>query len=121
MHNFLLKFQKVNCYFKVLSLNICQQASMNNFFFLIKSIETCRILGNMILDHHIFAVKEKMQKKFPSIAERVIIIALDSVDYNESRAEQILSNVLREEASPKVKIADAIESRRPSYVEPKKP
>ncbi|XP_053624925.1 uncharacterized protein LOC128683375 isoform X6 [Plodia interpunctella] len=47
-------------------------------------------------------LKQKIQKKYSSIADRVISIALESVDYNEERAEQILSAVMQEEDAPKV-------------------
>lgn len=54
------------------------------------------------------SVKKALKKKYNNIAERVVSIALESVDYNEERAEQILSAVLLEgeknktaKASPK--------------------
>ncbi|XP_059055375.1 uncharacterized protein LOC131849341 isoform X2 [Achroia grisella] len=66
-------------------------------------------------------LKQKLLKKYDSIAERVISIALDSVDYNEERAEQILSAVLQEEEAPKVsKMVEVKDSRRPSQVDIKK-
>lgn len=63
-------------------------------------------------------MKEQLQKKYSNIAERVITIALESVDYNEERAEQILTAVVQEEAAPKVKV-EVKETRRP-ITEPKK-
>ncbi|XP_045542006.1 uncharacterized protein LOC106717087 isoform X1 [Papilio machaon] len=47
-------------------------------------------------------LKQKLQKKFNTVAERVISIALESVDFNEERAEQILTAVVQEEDAPKV-------------------
>lgn len=50
----------------------------------------------------------------------MISIALESVDYNEERAEQILNAVLQEEATPKVVNLEVKETRRSSTVEAKK-
>ncbi|XP_032526950.2 uncharacterized protein LOC116777493 isoform X2 [Danaus plexippus] len=48
-------------------------------------------------------LKEKLQKKYYNkVAEKVVTIALESVDYNEERAEQILAAVVQEEETPKV-------------------
>ncbi|GLV33923.1 uncharacterized protein CBL_11193 [Carabus blaptoides fortunei] len=47
------------------------------------------------------AVKTTLQNKYKDIPERVIVIALESVDYNESRACQILDIMMQEENSPK--------------------
>ncbi|XP_052751445.1 uncharacterized protein LOC113522320 isoform X2 [Galleria mellonella] len=66
-------------------------------------------------------LKQKLQKKYEGVAERVISIALESVDYNEERAEQILSAVLQEEEVPKVtKVVEVKDSRRPCSVDAKK-
>ncbi|XP_073957258.1 uncharacterized protein isoform X4 [Choristoneura fumiferana] len=62
-------------------------------------------------------LKQKLQKKYSSVAERVISIALDSVDFNEERAEQILSAVLPDEP-PKAKV-EVTETRRPRSPEVK--
>lgn len=63
-------------------------------------------------------MKQKLQKKYNIIAEQVISIALESVDFNEERAEQILSAVVQEENMPKVaKAVEVKETRRPSPVE----
>lgn len=35
------------------------------------------------------------------MAERVVVLALESVEYNEERAEKILNAVLTEESTPK--------------------
>ncbi|CAB3226432.1 unnamed protein product [Arctia plantaginis] len=64
-------------------------------------------------------LKEKLQEKYTSIAERVITIALESVDFNEERAEQFLNAVLQEEAAPKVTKVEVKEIRR-CHTEPKK-
>ncbi|XP_075991101.1 uncharacterized protein LOC142986470 isoform X2 [Anticarsia gemmatalis] len=65
------------------------------------------------------ALKEKLQAKYSNIAERVITIALESVEFNEERAEQILNAVLQEEAAPKVVKVELKETRQPAP-EPKK-
>ncbi|XP_050684091.1 uncharacterized protein LOC126978994 isoform X2 [Leptidea sinapis] len=59
-------------------------------------------------------LKSKLIKKFDMIAEKVIIMALDSVDYNDERAEQILKAVVQENNLPKNTITfDHKDSRRP--------
>ncbi|XP_026736141.1 uncharacterized protein LOC113499797 isoform X2 [Trichoplusia ni] len=65
-------------------------------------------------------LKEKLQSKYSGIAERVISIALESVEYNEERAEQILNAVLQEEAAPKVAKVEVKETRRESTVDVKR-
>ncbi|CAH0577807.1 unnamed protein product [Chrysodeixis includens] len=65
-------------------------------------------------------LKEKLQTKYTGIAERVISIALESVDYNEERAEQILNAVLQEEAAPKVAKVEVKETRRESAADVKR-
>ncbi|CAK1554689.1 unnamed protein product [Leptosia nina] len=65
-------------------------------------------------------IKESFQKKYSSIAERVVSIALESVDYNEERAEQILDAVLQEDQAPKVsKPIDVKEIKRSDQTESK--
>lgn len=59
-------------------------------------------------------LKEKLQKKYSTIAERVISIALESVDFNEERAAQMLNAVLQEEAIPKITNVEVKEARRPN-------
>ncbi|CAK1554688.1 unnamed protein product [Leptosia nina] len=67
-------------------------------------------------------IKESFQKKYSSIAERVVSIALESVDYNEERAEQILDAVLQEDQAPKVsKPIDVKEIKRSDQTESKRP
>lgn len=59
-----------------------------------------------------------MQKKFNTVAERVISIALESVDFNEERAEQILNAVVQEEDAPKVnKNIEIKETHRPGPID----
>ncbi|CAH0703172.1 unnamed protein product [Spodoptera exigua] len=65
-------------------------------------------------------LKEKLQKKYTGIAERVIALALESVDYHEERAEQILNAVLQDEAAPKAVKVEIKETLRPATAEPKK-
>ncbi|XP_047524971.1 uncharacterized protein LOC125062835 isoform X3 [Pieris napi] len=68
-------------------------------------------------------IKENFQKKYSSIAERVVSIALESVDYNEERAEQILNAVIQEDAqAPKsVTVTQAKETKRTETPETKLP
>ncbi|XP_063372912.1 uncharacterized protein LOC134660954 [Cydia amplana] len=61
-------------------------------------------------------LKKKLQKKYSAVAERVISIALESVDYHEERAEQILAAVLTEE--PKIK-TEPMTPKRPRTPEVK--
>jgi hypothetical protein len=44
-----------------------------------------------------FSVKARLQEKYPDIPERVIIIALESVDFDAERASQILNIMVQEE------------------------
>lgn len=65
-------------------------------------------------------VKRKLQNKYSRVAERVVSIALESVDFNEERAEQILAAVEQEEESPKLVAATELKDmRRPDSVEVK--
>ncbi|KAJ8736790.1 hypothetical protein PYW07_000061 [Mythimna separata] len=66
------------------------------------------------------ALKEKLQKKYSDIAERVITLALESVDFNEDRAEKMLIGVQKEESAPKAVKVVVKETQRPSTAEPKK-
>ncbi|KAL4717730.1 hypothetical protein ACJJTC_000879 [Scirpophaga incertulas] len=65
-------------------------------------------------------LKQKLQKKYTSLAERVVGLALESVNFDEERADQILSAVVQEEETPKTKLAEVKEVKRPSVVEQKK-
>lgn len=44
-------------------------------------------------------MKQKLEQKFKSIEERIIVMALESVNYSEDRAHQILTIVQEEEES----------------------
>lgn len=46
-------------------------------------------------------MKIRLQEVHPDIEERVVSIALDSVDYNEDKADQIL-NLMKDE-KPKIR------------------
>ncbi|KAJ0183957.1 hypothetical protein K1T71_000380 [Dendrolimus kikuchii] len=63
-------------------------------------------------------LRENLQKKYGTIAERIIAIALESVDYNEERAEQILNAVQLEEEAPKVSKITEVKTMRRSTIEP---
>ncbi|KAJ2954095.1 hypothetical protein O0L34_g2312 [Tuta absoluta] len=64
-------------------------------------------------------LKNKLQKKYSSVAERVVTLALESVGYNEERAEQMLAAVLHDDP-PKVSKLEVEETRRSSMTEVKK-
>lgn len=57
-------------------------------------------------------VRKKLQAKYKTVAERVISMALESVAYNEERAEQILGAMLQEEEVPKAPKVEAKAARR---------
>lgn len=66
-----------------------------------------------------FSVTTKYQKQYPLIADRIITIALESVDYNEELTEQILNSVVVEQDQPRPKVYDTQEVKRATVVEPK--
>ncbi|XP_034839799.1 uncharacterized protein [Maniola hyperantus] len=66
-------------------------------------------------------LKRKLQNKYSRVPERVVSIALESVDFNQERAEQILTAVEQEEETPKVVITTELKDmRRPDTVDLKK-
>ncbi|XP_046977553.1 uncharacterized protein LOC124543383 isoform X3 [Vanessa cardui] len=66
-------------------------------------------------------LKQKLQKRYDKVAERVVSIALESVDFNEERAEQILNAVVQEEDTPKTtRPVELKDMRRPDIVDMKK-
>lgn len=44
-----------------------------------------------------FVVKQRLHSKFEDLEEKIIIFALESTDYNEVLADQILKNHLHNE------------------------
>ncbi|PSN52977.1 hypothetical protein C0J52_01127 [Blattella germanica] len=46
-------------------------------------------------------MKSRLQEQYPDIPERVVSIALDSVDFDEERAKQILNIMIKEEEKTK--------------------
>jgi hypothetical protein len=44
-----------------------------------------------------FSVKARLQENYPDIPERVVTIALESVDFDVDRASQILNIMVQEE------------------------
>lgn len=54
----------------------------------------CGLLDQFGINFIQIAVKEKLQSKYASIAERIILMALESVDYSEDKAIQILNIVV---------------------------
>lgn len=63
----------------------------------------------------LFSVREKLQGKYPKIAERIISIALESVDFNEERAEHILNKVDVEDETPNLK-NDEVDAVKRTYL-----
>lgn len=47
------------------------------------------------------AIKKKVHIRYPTLAERVVTLALESVDYNDERVDQILTAVTNEDKQPK--------------------
>lgn len=58
-------------------------------------------------------MKQKLEQKFKSIEERIIIMALESVNFSEERASQILT-IVQEEEESKIKEEEEIDSSSPS-------
>jgi hypothetical protein len=58
-----------------------------------------------------FSVKARLQEKYPDIPERVIIIALESVDFDEERAGQILNIMVQEEENNKASEPTSVRRR----------
>ncbi|XP_044259453.1 uncharacterized protein LOC123007793 isoform X4 [Tribolium madens] len=54
------------------------------------------------------ALKEEMKKKYAEVPEHLIKIALESVDFNESRANQILEIIIQEDTDKKAAESVAI-------------
>lgn len=65
----------------------------------------------------VFSVKANLQLKYSDIAERIISMALESVDYSEEKACQILNIVRKEEEEEIVNKPKTIENE--SQVQPK--
>lgn len=55
----------------------------------------------MVIKHLSFLVKQRLHKKFNNQEEKIIILALESTDYNEVLADQILKNHLDNEFKAK--------------------
>nr|CAD7399666.1 unnamed protein product [Timema cristinae] len=62
-------------------------------------------------------MKLRLQEKYTDIPERVITIALDSVDHDEDRAAQILNIMMQEESKPKFVSAEPVTASKPSQAE----
>lgn len=67
----------------------------------------------MMLKHAfiMLSVKARLQEKYPDIPERVITIALDSVDFDEERASQILNIMVQEEEKNKASEPTSVRER----------
>lgn len=46
-------------------------------------------------------MRDRLKKVHPDLAEQLISMALDSVDYDEKRAGQILNMMINDEITPK--------------------
>lgn len=75
------------------------------------------IFKKMYFKYNFFSVKENLQLKYSDIAERIISMALESVDYSEEKACQILNIVRKEEEEEIVNKPKTIENE--SQVQPK--
>lgn len=53
-------------------------------------------------------VKTSVQEKYTEIPEKVITMALESVDFNEQKAQQILQIMVQEEQDKKDEISDEV-------------
>lgn len=94
----------------------------------IKSIEEkkqCKyIIKEVVKKYKImfFSVKANLQLKYSDIAERIISMALESVDYSEEKACQILNIVRKEEEEEIVNKPKTIENEsqevQPKTLEP---
>lgn len=60
-------------------------------------------------------MKEELKKKYSEVPEHLITIALESVDFNEIRANQILEIIVQEDTEKKAaqnKESDSIEEKQ---------
>jgi hypothetical protein len=57
------------------------------------------------------SVKARLQEKYSDIPERVITIALESVDFDEERAGQILNIMVQEEEKNKTSEPASVRER----------
>ncbi|KAK3921172.1 BAG family molecular chaperone regulator 3 [Frankliniella fusca] len=59
-------------------------------------------------------MRDRIKKSYPDLAEQVISMALESVDYDEKRADLILKTMIKEESTPKsTQPSSACSSQRP--------
>lgn len=56
-------------------------------------------------------MKARLEEKYPDIPERVVTIALESVDFNEERAGQILNIMVQEEEKNKASEPASVRER----------
>lgn len=59
------------------------------------------LLNTTILIIILFLVKQRLQEKFNDQDEKIIIFALESTDYNEILADQVLKNHVENEFKAK--------------------
>lgn len=69
--------------------------------------------SSQLLKHALvtFSVKARLQEKYPDIPERVITIALESVDFDEERAGHILNIMVQEEEKNKTSEPASVRER----------
>ncbi|XP_063699407.1 uncharacterized protein LOC134830004 isoform X2 [Culicoides brevitarsis] len=71
-------------------------------------------------------IRQKLQTQFPDIPERVVLMALESVEYSEERAIQILNIVMQEDnpktsSTEKIKQESEVENNEPLRAQSKVP
>lgn len=64
----------------------------------------------------LISVRQKLQTQFTDIPERVVLMALESVEYSEERAIQIL-NIVMQEDNPEPKTSSSEGNKQESETE----
>ncbi|KAJ9583322.1 hypothetical protein L9F63_022339 [Diploptera punctata] len=62
-------------------------------------------------------MKSRLQENYPDIPERVVSIALDSVDFDEDRANQILNIMIQEEEKSKSSESTSTKESQPEEIQ----
>ncbi|XP_026271943.2 uncharacterized protein LOC113202093 isoform X1 [Frankliniella occidentalis] len=58
-------------------------------------------------------MRDRIKKTYPDLAEQVILMALDSVDYDEKKADLILKTMIKEDTPKSTQPSSACSSQRP--------
>lgn len=64
-----------------------------------------------ILNYDFLLVKAQLREKYKDVAEQLITIALESVDFNENRASQILDIMVEEDTEKKLAVITLAEEQ----------